>query len=67
MKKDSLLESLKDCEMSINEMKKANGGEVFRMVSKTGYIFCVVTDSGCSYYDVIGNKITASSPDNQLA
>ena len=70
MKKDLLLESFLNSELSMTDMKHLKGGLLdysYKLNSKTGPIFVVVGDSGTTYWDCIGVQIYPGNQDAILA
>lgn len=66
MKKDLLLESFVKSELSAEDMKQTRGGYVYKYYSSTCLCFCVVGTSGSTYYNTIGQAITAGSADSDF-
>ncbi len=69
MKKDLLLESFVNSGLSAENMKQTKGGVAeytYKYVSSTCLCFCVVGQHGSTYYNTIGQAITAGSPDSDF-
>ena len=69
MKNDLLLESFGDFSITRQDMNQTNGGQsqaIVKYMSSTCPCYMIISDSGTSYYTMIGAPITASDPDNDF-